>query len=145
MMSCPDPACASAAIVMVSLSPCEVMKSRLTSTWFLSPHSWASFFQASLPPGTQWSHNPTSSVPAENALWMNGFPKFAAANAVDPSAAERSRLRLVSGFLPIETPPNQPHQAGLTRLPAGSLRSRTLIAQDKTAMQNLEVSYAFIT
>ena len=52
-MSWPVPACASAAAVSLSFSPCEVMKSILTSTLFLVPHSLQSAANALLAPGTQ--------------------------------------------------------------------------------------------
>src|SRR5215467_10057211 len=41
-MSCPDRACSSAAPVSMSLSPCEVIKSIVMSTFSLSAHSWQS-------------------------------------------------------------------------------------------------------
>src|SRR4051794_33514445 len=105
-MSWPEPACASAAIVMRNLSPVLVMKSAFTSTFSLSAHSWTILRITSLAPGTQWSQNPTLTLPAAWAPRTNGVANIAAAPAA-------SRLRLVTLFAVISTP------VGLRSVPAG--------------------------
>ena len=67
MMSWPDLACASAAIVSRSLLPCEGMKSIWTSTFSLAAHSLTRALVALLAPGTQWSQKPIDSLPAAPA------------------------------------------------------------------------------
>src|SRR5205823_2221505 len=93
-MSCPDRACASAAIVSISLSPCEVTKSIAISTFSLSAHSLQSLVMTSLAPGTQWSQKATLSLPAAWAPRTKG----AAANAVVAIAAAPSTRRRVIVF-----------------------------------------------
>jgi hypothetical protein len=78
-MSWPDLACSSAAPVSISLSPCEVMKSIFSSTFSLSAHSRQSLLSMSFAPGTQWSQNPTLSLPAAWALRTNGAVTAASA------------------------------------------------------------------
>jgi hypothetical protein len=64
-MSWPVLARASAAAVIWFLKPIEVMKSRVTSTLLAAPQSWHILARTSLAPGTQWSHMPSASLPAE--------------------------------------------------------------------------------
>src|SRR5204862_299061 len=89
-MSCPERACASAAAVSISLSPCEVTKSIFRSTFSLPAHSLHSFAMASLAPGTQWSQNATASRPAACAPCTKGaVAKTVAAPAAVPSTRRR--------------------------------------------------------
>jgi hypothetical protein len=67
-MSWPVSARASAAAVIWFLKPIEVMKSSVTSTLLAAPQSWHILASTSLAPGTQWSHMPSVSVPAECAV-----------------------------------------------------------------------------
>src|SRR3954452_19362618 len=92
-MSCPDLACASAAIVSSNLSPFEVMKSIFRSILFLSAHSWQILRIGSSAVGTQWSQKPQDSRPAAWAPLTNGMLIVLAPAA---AAAVRSRVRLVS-------------------------------------------------
>ncbi len=79
--SCPVRACASAAMVSRFLLPTEVMKSTVTSVLVLSDHCATSLLITSLPAGTQWSHQPTESLPAAPAvrIWTSGSAAAAAA------------------------------------------------------------------
>ena len=81
-MSCPVRARDSACAVSSSLLPIEVMKSMRTSTPLAAPHSSQTWRMTSLAPGTQWSHRPMDSSPAERALLTQG-----AATAAAPAAA----------------------------------------------------------
>src|SRR5947207_8856541 len=99
IMSCPERACASAAAVSISLSPCEVTKSIVISTFSLSAHALQSLVMASLAPGTQWSQKATLSLPAACVPRTKG----AAANAVVAIAAvpsTRRRVIVFSAILP---------------------------------------------
>ena len=99
IMSWPERACASAAAVSISLSPCEVTKSIWSSTFSLSAHALQSLVMASLAPGTQWSQKATLSLPAACAPRTKG----AAANAVVAIAAvpsTRRRVIVFSAILP---------------------------------------------
>ena len=58
----------SAWAVSSSLLPIEVMKSTVTSTPLAAPHSTQMSRITSLAPGTQWSHSPIDSAPADRAL-----------------------------------------------------------------------------
>src|SRR3954464_10071429 len=69
-MSWPVLDCASAAMVMVILLPTAVRKSSWTSTLFFSAQALTTLRMASLPLGTQWSHNARLSRPAAPAAWM---------------------------------------------------------------------------
>src|SRR5215471_3420611 len=91
-MSCPERACSSAAPVNISLSPCEVMKSIVMSTFSFSAHSWQSLVSVSLAPGTQWSQKPTESFPAAKAPRTKGV-------AMVVSAAVCNSLRRVSALV----------------------------------------------
>src|SRR5438046_10352638 len=62
--SWPDCACDSAVAVIMSLLPCEVMESILSSTFSFFAHSWQIAVSVSFAPGTHSSQNPTDSVPA---------------------------------------------------------------------------------
>src|SRR5260221_13816461 len=102
-MSWPDRACASAAAVRISLLPCDVMKSICRSTFSFSAQTLAMASMPLLAPGTQWSQNPTDSLPAAYAPRTNG-----AATRADERAAfleTKQRLQIVH-LLMIFTPVN---------------------------------------
>ena len=67
-MSWPVLARASAAAVTWFLKPIEVMKSMVISTLFFWAQSLHILSRTALAPGTQWSHMPSVSVPAECAV-----------------------------------------------------------------------------
>src|ERR1700739_2541859 len=66
------------------------------STFSFSAHSWQSFVRVSLAPGTQWSQNPTASLPAAKAPWTKGAGRA-------PVAAVCKSVRRVSRETSIET------------------------------------------
>src|SRR6266478_6812099 len=89
--SWPDFACASAAMVNRSLSPFEVMKSTVMSTFSFAAHSRHSCSRGAVAFGTQWSQKPQESLPAAKAPCTNG-----AATAVEANAAVFNTERRVS-------------------------------------------------
>src|SRR4029077_7344198 len=62
-----------------SLSPFEVIRSTLRSTFFFAAHSAQIFFNSSAAPGTQWSHTPKESLPAAWAPRTKGAVSAVAA------------------------------------------------------------------
>src|ERR1700681_3505952 len=101
-MSCPDRACASAAIVSISLSPWEVTKSIWRSTFSLPAHSLHSLVITSLAPGTQWSQKATPSWPAAWAPRTKGVAARAVA-AIAAVPSTRRRVIVFSAILPFLT------------------------------------------
>jgi len=63
-MSWPARACPSAIRVKRSLSPLEVIRSPVISTFSFAAHSLQSLTSTSLSLGTQWSQTPKASFPA---------------------------------------------------------------------------------
>src|SRR5207253_3553480 len=79
--SWPDFAWPSALNVSRSLSPFDVIKSKVRSTFSLSAHALQISPKTLPAPGTQWSHAPIESLPAANAPRTNGDGNVAAAEA----------------------------------------------------------------
>src|SRR5438067_8591045 len=90
-MSWPALACPSAAKVNKSLSPLEVMKSTVISTFSFAAHSRQSCSRGAVAVGTQWSQKPQESLPAAKAPRTKG-----AAAAVEASIAVFKTVRRVS-------------------------------------------------
>src|SRR3974390_215144 len=67
---------------MAILPPLEVMKSTVTSTLFCSAQASTCFFIAAFAGGTQWSQNPTTSLPAAPAVRICTNGRAVAAAAV---------------------------------------------------------------
>src|SRR6202035_679823 len=78
-------------MVSRSLSPFDVMKSTVISTFSFAPHSRQSCSRGAVAVGTQWSQNPHESLPAAKAPRTKG-----AAIAVEASAAVFKTVRRVS-------------------------------------------------
>src|SRR6476661_269675 len=99
IISWPAFAWPSAINVIRSLSPFDVIKSKVRSTFSFSAHV-LQISPKTLPvPGTQWSHAPIESLPAANAPRTNGDGKVAAAEA----AAVARIVRRVSDLTAIGT------------------------------------------
>src|SRR4029077_1933306 len=71
----------SAINVSRSLSPFDVIRSKVRSTFSFSAHALQISPNTLPAPGTQWSHAPIESLPAANAPRTNGDGKVAAAEA----------------------------------------------------------------
>src|SRR5215475_11545657 len=81
IISWPAFAWPSAINVSRSLSPFDVIKSKVRSTFSFSAHALQISPKTLPAPGTQWSHAPIESLPAANAPRTNGDGKVAAAEA----------------------------------------------------------------
>src|SRR5215467_6436151 len=99
IISWPAFAWPSAINVSRSLSPFDVIKSKVRSTFSFSAHALQISPKTLPAPGTQWSHAPIESLPAANAPRTNGDGKVAAAEA----AAVARIVRRVSDLAAIGT------------------------------------------
>src|SRR5260370_41122162 len=107
--SWPDLACASAAIVNRSLSPLDVMKSTVISTFSFAAHSRQSCSSGGVAVGTQWSQKPQESLPAAKAPRTKGAATAVEARAPVFKTVRRTtpqHLSFPQQFAPF---PPQPH------------------------------------
>jgi len=95
-MSCPALACPSAIRVNRSLSPFEVIRSKVRLTFSFSAQVLHKSRRTLPAPGTQWSQTPIDSAPAAWAPCTNGAARLAAAKAGVASAALFNSVRRVS-------------------------------------------------
>src|SRR5262245_15404271 len=118
IMSWPDFAWPSAINVSRSLSPTDVIKSNVRSTFSLSAHALQISPKTLPAPGTQWSHAPIESFPAANAPRTKGDGNVAAAEA--PAVART--VRRVSNLAAIGTSLCSSHSLGGPHRSASQLR-----------------------